>query len=245
MTDLELKMQVRQALDASMPPLPDDPRLADKVLYRCAEKRRIRQSRKWVLRVAVALAVLVLAVCSGLLAHGSFDIEEWVENNQYGEWHVFHATNITTPTVGTAEASVPFTGEVHLVTEDWDEHVAALGWTPRVPAWLPRNWELHHYEANDIESFCSSTLVYRSPAHRSFLLIDQTVYRDLGALGGNLHQDAEGEYVRLENGLSVYIAPLNDGYNIYWVDGITDYIMFAPTSQEDALRIIRSMYGLD
>lgn len=245
MTDLELKMQVRRALDASMPPLPDDPRLADRVLDLHAEKRQSRRQQARVLRIAVALAVIVLIVCSGLLARSSFDIEEWLENDEYGEWHIFRATNVNTPTVGTAEAAAPFKGEFHLKTEDWDEFISVLGWTPRVPTWLPQDWELHHYEANDIEPYCSSTLVYKNPAQRFSLVINQTIYRDMSDLSFGLHQDEEGSYIELENGLSIYLAPLDGDCNIYWLDGATAYIIFAPTSEEDALHIIRSMYGLD
>ena len=245
MTDLELKMQMRQALDASMPSLPDDPLLTARVLDLDAQRRRIGRSRRRVLRVAVALAVLVLAVCGGLLAHGSFDIEEWVENDQYGEWHIFRATNINTPTIGTAEAAVPFKGDVRLKTEDWDEFVSTLGWTPRVPAWLPDGWKPKNYQVSDIEPFCSAAQLYDNLMSFEYIVITQTVFRDLETMDRNFHQDEEGEYVKLENGLSIYIAPLGDGYNIYWIDGITDYVVYIPLEKEDALHVIRSMYGFD
>lgn len=245
MSDLELKMHVRQALDASMPLLLEDPNLTDKVLTRHAEKRESWRPRSVGLRVAAALAVMLLVVCGGLLSHVSFDIEEWISNDQYGEWHHFQAVNINTPTVGTAKAAVPFNGKFSLSTEDWDEFVSALGWMPRVPAWLPDGWASYSYQASDIELWSSSTLLDYCSANDSFIVITQRVFRDLEFMQTGVHQDEEGESITLKNGVTVYLAPLGEGYVAYWIEDIMDYTMYAPCSREEVLHIVNSMYGLD
>ena len=245
MTDREWKAQVRQALDMALPPLPDDPDLTEKVLQQHAEKKQTWRLRTAGLRVATALAVMVLVVCGGLLNHVRFDVEEWISNDQYGEWHHFQATNINTPTVGTAEAAVPFNGKFSLTTEDWDEFLSALGWTPRTPAWLPDSWEPYHYQASDIEIWSSSTLLFYSSLYDSYIVLTQRAFRNLEFMETGIHQDEEGESFHLKNGLTVYIAPLDEGCVAYWIEGVMDYTLYAPSTQENVLRIVRSMYGLD
>ena len=252
MTDRELKVQMRQALDASMPPLPDDPDLTAKVLERYEEKQRVWRGRAAGLRVAAALAVMVLVVCSGLLIRdGSYiRLDRWQSED---EQHYYVQGELVTPPMhSTAEAADTHMEPVSIKTTDWNELVDALGITPMAPSWLPDGWYLFHYWANVNETLFMFNVTYQKamptdddPENMDYLVFTSTMFFDPNGPDLLLEQDGAGTYVQLSNGILIYLTVNYEKITALWIEGQTSYVLSAPLPEDDLLHIIRSMYGLD
>ena len=252
MTDLELKVQVRRALDASMPPLPEDPLLTDKVLGRDAEARQSRRRQVMGLRVAVALAVIVLIVCGGLLVQNlSHDfLDGWQSDD--GKEYFIQGVSVTPAGGGTAEAENAHTENIFVITEDWNEAVSSYGRTPHVPSWLPEGWQVDHYEVSVFESFSRFIVGYRKsapteddPEQENYLILDAISFVDVNDLHGSIEQSAPGTNMQLANGLTVYVSKNLDKATSIWMDDGTSYTLTGVVTEDELLRIIRSIYGLD
>lgn len=251
MTDRELKIQMRQALDASMPPLPDDPELVAKVLERRAEKQRVRRGRMIGLRVAVAMAVMVLVMCSGLMMQGwsHIRLDRWQSDD--GEHYYLQGELVTPPVNGTAEAFTDWE-RVFVQTLDWNEVVEALGKAPMAPSWLPEGWRLYQYRVDIIETISTFNVMYQKampvnddPDNVAYLVFTSQTFLNPNGPDIVLEQNAAGKHVQLSNGMLIYVTT-NFEYTIaLWADGQTSYTMSAPIPEDDFLHIIRSMYGLD
>ena len=251
MTDRELKTRVRQALDMTMPPLPDDPDLADKVIGAHAKKQRLRQSRLLGLRVAAALAVMLLVVCSGLLmSDGSYiRLDRWQSEDE--QLYYVQGERVTPPIDGTAEAAILHTENISLHTTSWDEVVAAIGTAPLAPTSLPDGWEVYQYMVDISVTLATFNATYQKampteddPDHIGYLVFTSNTFFDPDGPYVALEQNGAGELIPLDNGIEIYLTTNFNHTLALWVNGATSYVMSAPMPEDDFMRIIRSIYGL-
>ena len=250
MTDLELKMQVRRALDASMPPLPEDPLLTDKVLGRDAEAQQSRRRQVMGLRVAVALAVVVLIVCSGLLV--PWETIRYLDTHQSDDGKLFISQGVVvTPPGGSSNAHAQLPEEHHeegsLVTTDLDEAIEFWGSDFRRPTWAPKGWHPEQYTLTFLPTLSVCHINFLNPAlYDDYFIIfnAQTLY-ELESLYIETDQDDFGHYVDLPNGLSVYVLTRGSDKAAIWLDGGTRYLAAGPITEDELLHMVYSAYDLD
>lgn len=249
MTDRELQARMRQALDKSMPPLPDDPDLTAKVLDRYAGKRQKKRARLSGMRIAAAAVVMALVVCGGAIMQSFSYTYVDARQSEDGEQYILIGVSVTPPVGQTADAATDHGDWSMFYTEDWDEVVEALGEAPLMPAWLPDGWEISGYDVIiDNTQKCLSTY-YEKPRpgeeDTDVLIYHVNAFTDLQYLNMAIEANNEGESIELENGLSVYVDLNVKRTTSMWQDGLTGYSMSGDVTKEELMRVIRSIYGLD
>ncbi|MCH5287479.1 MAG: DUF4367 domain-containing protein [Christensenellaceae bacterium] len=246
MTDRELKLQMRQALDMAMPPLPDDPDLTAKVLERYAKKQRVRRSMTVGLRVAAALIMVLLVMSSGVIARPYTYMD--AHQSEDGEQYVLQGVSVTPSISQSADAALSI-GWSELTTTDFDEAVETLGETPLIPVWLPEGWEIEDYYVlitktqRELAVFGGQSPDGVTASNR--MVYSTTTFDDIRDFYLSIEVNGEGKYVELENGLSIYVDMNVNRITSMWYDGLTGYSLSGDFSEEELLHIIRSMYGLD
>lgn len=250
MTDRELKTQVRQVLDASMPPLPDDPELAEKVLERHEEKQQKRRGRRIGLRYAAALAVMVLVVCGEAILQSL--PRGYVEASLSADGEQYIMTGVTvTPPVGQAANAATYSASewFELTTEDDDEAMEALGEGTMLPVWLPDGWAADQYHIVNSSTLKRVSVHYtHDPSgdeEPGYLVYAVTAFSSLEDFHLSAEVNGEGRNVKLKNGLSIYVDMNVNRITSMWQDGLTGYSLSGDITEDELLHIIRSMYGLD
>lgn len=250
MTDRELKALMRQALDQAMPPLPDDPDLTAKVLERHAEKQQKRRARLTGLRIAAAVAVMALVICGGAIAQRfSYSYIE-ARYSEDGEQYILAGVSVTPPVEQNAEAELDSSQEpIMFFTKDLDEAIEAIGEIPLMPAWLPDGWELYGY--NVVVTYAQKFLTahYQKPIpgedDYDALNYEVFIFNDLQYFYMSIEANLEGDYMELDNGMSVYVDMNVERPTSMWYDGLTCYAMSGDVTPEELVQIIHAMYGLD
>ena len=248
MTDRELKERMRQALDRSMPPLPDDPHLTGKILGRHTEKHQKKRARMNGLRVAAVAAVIVLVIFGeAIMLVFSYSYVD-ARQSEDGEQYVLRGVRVTPPIIQSAEAELPYVW-LELTTADFDEAVEALGTVPLVPVWLPDGWDIELYYVLGSRSRRQlSMLLGQSPDGETAsnrMVYSTTTFSDIEEFYIAIEANGEGKYVELENGLSIYVDMNLSRVTSMWREGATVYSLSGNITEEELLHIIRSMYGLD
>ena len=247
MTDRELKTQVRQALDMAMPPLPEDPDLTDKVLEAHAKKQRVRQGRLLGLRVAAALAVMVLVVCGGLIYPQQ--IAHYLKGTQSDDeqHYVVQGVKETPSNLNIAEAQQPGQRreDGSCITQDLSEAVTFWGSEFLKPTWLPDGWNIDTYTLIFIPTLSRYSITLRNDQVDHFVVFDVINFYDTDGLNEGIEQNGAGRMEELPNGISVYITANVEEPLAIWLDGLTQYLLVGPISEEDLLHMVYSVYGLD
>lgn len=249
MTDRELQSRIRLALDGGLPPLPDDPALAEAVIRRHEKKRRQTRARARGMRAAVALAVIALVVCGGAILQGWSRTYLDVRQSEDGEQYIMQGVSVTPPVGQTADAASAGNGMIVLHTKNPQLVVEALGEAPLLPTWLPDGWEVDDYSIAIDYTMKRLVVAYnkfRSDGDEADRLIYRTtIFNDLEDFRMTIEANNEGHDVMLENGLSVYMDMNVDRPTSMWRDGLTGYSLSGDITPEELLRIIRAMYDLN
>ena len=245
MTDRELKENMRQALDRSMPPLPDDPDLTAKVLERHADKQQKKRARLTGLRIAAAVAVMVLVMSSGVIARPYTYMDAY--QSEDGELYILMGVSVTPPVIQSADAATY--NWIELTTADFNEAVEILGDVPLIPVWLPDGWEIElYYVLNTKSQRQFSMLLGQSPDGETAsnrMVYSTTTFSNIEDFYIAIQINGEGKYVELENGLSIYVDMNVNRITSLWYEGLTGYGLSGDITEEELLHIIRAMYGLD
>lgn len=245
-TDRELKERIRQTLDKSMPPLPDDPCLVEKVLSLRDKRQRVRRRVTIGLRAAAALIVALLVMSSGVIARPYTYMD--AHQSEDGEQYVLMGVSVTPPISQSADAALSI-GWTELITTDFDEAVETLGEVPLIPVWLPEGWEIEDYYVlvtktqRELAMFGGQSPDGVTASNR--MIYSTTTFNDIRDFYLSIEVNGEGKYVELENGLSIYVDMNVDRITSMWYDGLTGYSLSGDFTEEELLRIIRAMYGLD
>ena len=250
MTDSELRNRIRQALDQSMPPLPDDPALTEAVLERHEERRQKRRARMRGLRVVVAMTVMTLFVFGGAIMQGWSRTYFTTYQSEDGEQHIIRGVNVTPPVGQAADAADASNHVIIFNTRSLDDVIDAMGEALMLPTWLPDGWEVDDYSVvinDNIMKDVSVAYQRFKPGEEEAdrLIYSVTTFSDLQYFYLSIETNNDGRYVELENGLSVYIGRNVHRPTSMWQEGLTGYVLSGDITEEELLHIIRSMYGLD
>lgn len=249
MTDRELKERMRQALDRSMPPLPDDSDLTAKVLGRHAGKQQKKRARRNGLRIAAAAMVMVLVIFGGAIMQCFSYTYVDARQSEDGEQYVLIGVSVTPNVDQGADAEIGWNKMLSFSTKDWDQVVEVWGGVPLTPCWLPDGYEIYNYSISMDNTMKRLVMNYHKdkPGEEDYdvLIYTTRIFTDLQYFYMTIEANNEGEYIKLDNGLSVYVDMNVERPTSMWRDGLTGYSMSGDITSEDLVQIIRAMYGSD
>lgn len=126
-------------------------------------------------------------------------------------------------------------------TADLQELCAFLGYTPQLPTWVPEGWVIDGYFAFDNGVIQEFHVFYKKVGEKYILSYSHTQSSDISALSVDFYQDGAGEYVRLENGLKIYLTTNTGDPVAVWTKSNTYACATGPVSVEEIKRFILSI----
>lgn len=155
---------------------------------------------------------------------------------------IFHGTLTTPGTIQRADANGNPDDMRELITTDWNETIAFLGYEPEMPTWLPAGWELLNYNSSIFSDFSCLFATYAKVGCDELLQYSVEYYFGSEPIHSDFEQDAIGHEVDIANGTRIKITS-NIGSNVaFWHDGITIRSVTGTVSQEEILQMIESIY---
>lgn len=210
-------------------------------LNKAKMKRRNTRIRHIAIRgLAIGTAIIVLIFGVDALLHREWlEVEQSLDDQQY----ILNGREIDTGLVDEGIADNDTTQPQTLTTTNLDEAIAALGYTPLMPSWLPEGWTLENYYVRK-STTTQFRIQYHDVQHEFLLRFGMEEYPDINRASQAFEQEREGveEYY---NGWTVYITENIDRCIAIWQDGTICYSLSGPITLDEVQNIIKSIVRSD
>lgn len=126
-------------------------------------------------------------------------------------------------------------------TSSYKEAVELFGAPPHIPQWLPDSWKATLYSVDDITAYKRFTVSYRHTQSQEILTFSDKSYTDTSLLRLELEQNAPGNQLVMDDGLTVYYSQNYDLVTAQWQMGHSLCTFYGTISIEDILHCILSI----
>lgn len=231
--------RIKQAIDTGLGGMEATAQDAAAILAKArAEDRRAKRHFAPMgdaLRVAAAVALAALVLCSGLL-HPRAHVEK--HQSEDGKRYIIQSVEPASSSVAEADPTQENFGQFS--TQDFAEAVELLGRTPPMPQWIPEGWQVAQYTVGRLESMSFFSAAYLHEETGAFLSYTWEVYHKLNQYG-LLEQDAPGTYIQLDNGANAYVTTNMGRPTIAWSDANTSALLSGAVDMDVLLKIAGSV----
>lgn len=225
------------SLTYTKPDVSKQPQYEQELIRRIKKTERKRSQRKRAMSAAfAAMAILVLVVVGDRLFY-----REWLEGNSTENMQQYEiAGRVVDPGLIETSNADPTTETREVTTQSMEEVIDVLGFTPLMPTWYPKGWEIHSYYAAKNEKLQWFDEVLVSDAYKNFVMFKVEKFNDVADAKTFFEQNDRGHMVRC-NGWDVYITVNIDEPVAVWLDGNNCYSLHGPLSEEELLKTINSI----
>lgn len=191
--------------------------------------RKQHSKPSWTLRPAICAVACIVLMMAGIAFSWS-----WFRPSQSIDEQVYTLTGeeveINTDSSAVAD-EIDESGKC--ITSDLQELCEFLGHTPQVPTWVPEGWELNGYYASANGESQWITAVYEKTGEKNCLIYDYKQAEDISTISVDFYQDGAGEYMKLKNGVDIYLSTNTDEPVAVWTTSNTYSCATGPVSVEE------------
>lgn len=185
-------------------------------------------------RVRAAARAACAAACLVLMLVGVSYSRQWFQATQSPDEQVYTLTGEEVKINMESSASAGESSESgKCTTSDLQELCEFLGYTPQLPTWVPEGWELNGYYASANRESQWITVVYEKTGEKNCLIYDYKQAEDISTISVDFYQDGAGEYVKLKNGMDIYLTTNTDEPVAVWTTSNTYSCATGPVSVEE------------
>lgn len=208
-----------------------------------AKRKKVQRTmhmQKQTLRVASVVVALVVCFLFGNLLWGHQKLIS--SSSQDEQQYVIQGSVSTTPViVNKAEAEIADESPQEFATTDFGQIVSFLGYTPKMPAYIPHGWQLDGYSGIKLGTFDDFIVNYRMEGEQYLLQYEILKYYDAEFAQHAFEQNETGEMLTLSNGREIYITYNYENVIAVWIDGLDCYSLGGPISKEILLDMVDSI----
>lgn len=199
-----------------------------KVVQASIRKERWKKHSRTIGRIACAAACVVLVLTGASISF------RWFRPSQSIDEQVYTLTGEEVKINTESSASAGESSESgKCTTSDLQELCEFLGYTPQLPTWVPEGWELNGYYASANSESQWITVVYEKTGEKNCLIYDYKQAEDISTISVDFYQDGAGEYVKLKNGMDIYLTTNTDEPVAVWTTSNTYSCATGPVSVEE------------
>lgn len=185
-------------------------------------------------RMRIAYRASLAAACFLLVFIGVSFSKQWFQPSQSVDEQVYTLTGEEVEINTESSASAGESSESRkCTTSDLQELCEFLGYAPQVPTWVPEGWELNGYYASANGESQRITVMYEKAGEKNCLIYDYKQAEDISTISVDFYQDDAGEYVKLKNGVDIYLTTNTDEPVAVWTTSNTYSCSTGPVSVEE------------
>lgn len=190
----------------------------------------------WMKRVVRIAACIVL-----LFALGVGFRYAWIQGRQEQDDQIFYVEGheIGLGNEATADGNTVSVGECR--TNDFSEFCDFLGYVPSLPTWLPDGWQVDRYNIIRDELGYLLNVVYEKPDAPYLLSYSQEGMYNVDELAINIPQDGAGHYMKLDNGLEIYLTTNVDRPVAVWTTDKDCITVSGPITEDELIKMVSSI----
>jgi hypothetical protein len=187
--------------------------------------------------IAVAVALIIFAVIGQeALTHKWLEGVPSEDNQQY----VVSGYEVDPQLVNTGIASTESHEHKETTTQNLDEAIDVLGFSPLMPTYYPDGWDSYVYYANKHTLYQWFYEALVSSEHEIIIRYEVKKFSDIANATANFEQSVLGSTIKC-NGWNVYMTTnIRDSIAV-WIDGTTCYSLSGPLSFDEMTTIINSI----
>jgi len=125
-------------------------------------------------------------------------------------------------------------------TTELDEAIEVLGYTPKLPTWLPDGWYACDYFVVVSKQTTTFRAQYCCDGINDYIKYIRTSYHDADIAQARIEQDKAGTVYSV-NGNNVYVTQNIDSTVATWLSNSTCYTVLGPISETELMHIVESI----
>jgi|LSQX01.2.fsa_nt_gb hypothetical protein len=197
------------------------------------KKARLRPVRRL---VAVMAAALIVVVGAELMLH-----KEWLygKPSEDEQQYIIRGNSVDPALISGGVADSEDTLE-RITTTNLDHAIMVLGYTPKLPTWVPDGWGLQSYYAQRSQSKQWFFASYQNKAHDKLIKYEIYRYSDSEIVKEELEQDGIGEMLKIA-GDNAYYKENIDTASIVWIENMELLSIHGSLDRETLIKIKESI----
>ncbi len=129
-------------------------------------------------------------------------------------------------------------------TTELDEAIEVLGYTPKLPTWLPDGWYVYEYFVVVSKQTTTFRAQYRCAGINERIRYIKTTYHNADVAQAKIEQDRVGA-VHLINEHEVYLTQNMSSVVATWLSNSTRYTVSGPISDTEIMHVVESILKED
>lgn len=197
-----------------------------------------RKKHRFALR-ALAVAAVILIVMFGIDA---LVYQERLQGAQSPDEQRYTIEGNTVNIGMIAQSNADPSGEdAQVETTDFAVAVAALGYKPPMPQWIPDGWEPLPYYVSKAASNTQFIATYTNSGQEYDLVYQIVYYADAERASIAFEQNTSGKEFVLRDGRTIYVTENYNDTACVWYEGLVCYNLSGPETSDTLLNIIENI----